>query len=104
RTCGRDHAVQQPRGDGAVWQDLAGDRDGAGDPAGALGAPAMTELTDRVALVTGAAQGIGAAVAETLSGRGAKVAVADVRVDAAVERSAAIDPARTRAVPIEVDV
>jgi 3-oxoacyl-[acyl-carrier protein] reductase len=64
----------------------------------------MTELTGRVALVTGAAQGIGAVVAETLHRAGAKVAVADVRVDAATQTSAAIDPASTRALPIEVDV
>ncbi|HKO25997.1 MAG TPA: SDR family NAD(P)-dependent oxidoreductase [Solirubrobacteraceae bacterium] len=64
----------------------------------------MTELTDRVALVTGAAQGIGAAVAETLFQRGAAVAVADVRVEAARQTSAAIDTAGERAVPVEVDV
>ena len=64
----------------------------------------MTKLTDRVALVTGAAQGIGAAIAETLFLGGAKVAVADVRVDAATATSAAIDSAGTRAVPVEVDV
>lgn len=64
----------------------------------------MSELSGRVALVTGAAQGIGAAVAETLHGRGAKVAVADVRVDAATQTSSAIDPTSTRAVPVEVDV
>jgi 3-oxoacyl-[acyl-carrier protein] reductase len=64
----------------------------------------MTQLTDRVALVTGAAQGIGAAVAETLFRGGAKVAVADVRVEAATQTSAAIDPAGKRAVPVEVDV
>jgi 3-oxoacyl-[acyl-carrier protein] reductase len=64
----------------------------------------MTKLTDRVALVTGAAQGIGAAIAETLFLGGAKVAVADVRVDAATTTSAAIDSAGTRAVPVEVDV
>jgi 3-oxoacyl-[acyl-carrier protein] reductase len=64
----------------------------------------MTELADRVALVTGAAQGIGAAVAETLHRLGAKVAVADVRVDAAAQTSTAIDPAGARALPVEVDV
>jgi 3-oxoacyl-[acyl-carrier protein] reductase len=64
----------------------------------------MTKLTDRVALVTGAAQGIGAAIAETLVLGGATVAVADVRVDAAKQTSAAIDPASTRSLPVEVDV
>jgi 3-oxoacyl-[acyl-carrier protein] reductase len=64
----------------------------------------MSELTDRVALVTGAAQGIGAVVAETLHRGGAKVAVADVRFDAATQTSAAIDPTRARALPVEVDV
>jgi 3-oxoacyl-[acyl-carrier protein] reductase len=64
----------------------------------------VTVLSDRVALVTGAAQGIGAAIAETLHRQGARVAIADVRVDAAAQTSAAIDPASTRAVPVEVDV
>jgi 3-oxoacyl-[acyl-carrier protein] reductase len=64
----------------------------------------MSALPDRVALVTGAAQGIGAVVAETLHRGGAKVAVADVQVDAATQRSAAIDPTSTRALPVEVDV
>jgi 3-oxoacyl-[acyl-carrier protein] reductase len=64
----------------------------------------MTELSGRVALVTGAAQGIGAAVAETLFRRGGAVAVADVQVDLATQTSLAIDPTGTRAVPVEVDV
>jgi 3-oxoacyl-[acyl-carrier protein] reductase len=64
----------------------------------------MTDLTDRVALVTGAAQGIGAAVAETLFREGAKVAVADVQVDLATQTSSAIDPTGTRVVPVDLDV
>jgi 3-oxoacyl-[acyl-carrier protein] reductase len=64
----------------------------------------VTELTDRVALVTGAGQGIGAVVAGTLHRQGAKVAVADIRLDAATQTSAAIDPTRTRCLPVEVDV
>jgi 3-oxoacyl-[acyl-carrier protein] reductase len=64
----------------------------------------MSALNDRVALVTGAAQGIGAAVAETLFRAGARVAVADVRVEASRQTSAAIDPEGMRAVPVEVDV
>ena len=64
----------------------------------------MNALGDRVALVTGAGQGIGAAVAETLHRHGAKVAVADVRVGAATQTSAAIDPTGARSLPVEVDV
>ncbi len=64
----------------------------------------MNELSGRVALITGAAQGIGAAVAETLFRRGAAVAIADVQVDAATRTSSVIDPTSTRVVPVEVDV
>jgi 3-oxoacyl-[acyl-carrier protein] reductase len=64
----------------------------------------MNELSGRVALVTGAAQGIGAVIAATLHRRGAQVAVADVRVDAATQTSEAIDSTSTRAIPVEIDV
>ncbi len=64
----------------------------------------MTALSGRVAMVTGAAQGIGAAIAETLHRDGAKVAIADVRIDAATQTSAAIDSVSVRSLPVEVDV
>jgi NAD(P)-dependent dehydrogenase (short-subunit alcohol dehydrogenase family) len=38
----------------------------------------MTDLNNKVAIVTGAARGIGAAFAEALAGAGARVVVADV--------------------------
>jgi len=44
----------------------------------------MSKLLDqRVAIVTGAAQGIGAAVARAYAAQGAKVAVVDINADAA---------------------
>lgn len=45
-------------------------------------------FADRVAIVTGAASGIGAAIAERLSREGAKVAIADLRVEAAAAAAA----------------
>lgn len=63
-----------------------------------------TELAGKTALVTGAAQGIGAAVARLLAERGASVAVADLNGDAAVATAAAITEAGGTAVGVRVDV
>ncbi|WP_432843321.1 SDR family NAD(P)-dependent oxidoreductase [Dactylosporangium sp. CA-092794] len=50
----------------------------------------MTDFADKVALVTGAGSGIGAACAELLAGRGARVLVADVDLHAATRVAEAI--------------
>lgn len=63
-------------------------------PAGAL-AP----LAGKLAVVTGAAQGIGAEIAATLAGAGARVAVLDVQAARLGEHARAID-----AVPVVVDL
>lgn len=52
----------------------------------------MSDLTGRGALITGGASGIGAAAAELLLRRGARVAIVDVRSDAVAERVAALAP------------
>ena len=62
-------------------------------------------LNDKVAVVTGAAQGIGRAIAETLAQRGAHVVVADLQVEKA-EATAKEIAANTgrRAIAVQVDV
>jgi 3-oxoacyl-[acyl-carrier protein] reductase len=59
---------------------------------------------ERAAFVTGAAQGIGAAVARALHGAGVAVAVADVNAEGAGETAAALDAAGASAAGLEVDV
>jgi 3-oxoacyl-[acyl-carrier protein] reductase len=63
------------------------------------------DLNDKVAVVTGAAQGIGRAIAETLARRGADVVVADLNVEKAEATAKEIgtDTGR-RAIAVEVDV
>ena len=65
----------------------------------------MIALTDKVAVVTGAAQGIGKAIAETLAQCGAHVVLADLQVEKAeaVAKEIAADTGR-RAIAVQVDV
>jgi 3-oxoacyl-[acyl-carrier protein] reductase len=65
----------------------------------------MINLTDKIAVVTGSAQGIGKAIAETLAQCGAHVVVADLRVDKA-ETTAVEIAANTgrKAIAVQVDV
>ncbi|WP_067829215.1 SDR family NAD(P)-dependent oxidoreductase [Nocardia inohanensis] len=66
--------------------------------------PEMLDLTGKVALVTGAGQGIGAATARMLAGQGAAVAVNDYFADRAKESAAAIDRMGGRAYGVQADV
>lgn len=61
-------------------------------------------LSGKVAIVTGAASGIGAGTARVLAAAGAAVVIADVNLDKAEAQAAAIRAARFPAKAIEADV
>ena len=63
-----------------------------------------SDLTGRVAVVTGGASGIGAATVEALAARGAHVAVADVRVDVAEAVAARDRPGQGSVFAVALDV
>jgi 3-oxoacyl-[acyl-carrier protein] reductase len=61
-------------------------------------------LDGKSAIVTGAAQGLGEAIARALAEQGAQVLIADVNADGARTTASAIDPEGERAFAVEVDV
>jgi 3-oxoacyl-[acyl-carrier protein] reductase len=61
-------------------------------------------LADRVALVTGGAQGIGRAICETLARDGASLIVADLNIESATATAESIDEQGGRATAVAVDV
>ena len=64
----------------------------------------MGEIDGQVAIVTGAAQGIGRGIAERLRGEGARVVVADLNEELAGQTAQAIDPAGEHTLAVGVDV
>lgn len=64
----------------------------------------MDTNTVRVAVVTGAARGIGAATAQRLAGDGMAVAVCDLSADACADVVAAIEAGGGRAMAVSMDV
>ena len=64
----------------------------------------ITRLTDRVAIITGSAQGIGRAIAERLAAEGAKVAIADIQEEAARKTAAEIKASGGIALAVKLDV
>lgn len=63
-----------------------------------------SRLAGKVAVVTGAGGGIGAAVSRRFHDAGARVVLADIDVDSATTAAAAIDASTTSAIPIRCDV
>jgi 3-hydroxybutyrate dehydrogenase len=61
-------------------------------------------LRDQVAIVTGAASGIGRAIARAYVLEGAKVAIADLKQDAADRTAAELDPSGASAIGVAMDV
>jgi 2-hydroxycyclohexanecarboxyl-CoA dehydrogenase len=64
----------------------------------------MARLTGKVAIVTGAAQGIGRAIASRLADEGAKVALADIQLDLAENAAAEIRASGASAIAVALDV
>ncbi len=64
----------------------------------------MASLDGKVALITGAASGIGKAIAELYAKNGASVAIADINQAAADAAAAEINAAGGKAIGIEMDV
>jgi 2-hydroxycyclohexanecarboxyl-CoA dehydrogenase len=60
--------------------------------------------TDRVAVVTGAASGMGVAIARTLAARGARVALLDLQGDAVARAAESLRATGARTLGVEVDV
>jgi 3-oxoacyl-[acyl-carrier protein] reductase len=66
---------------------------------------ASGRLDDRVALITGAASGIGRAMAEEFAARGAQIAACDIAADGAeATRAAALEAGAPRAIALTADI
>jgi 3-oxoacyl-[acyl-carrier protein] reductase len=64
----------------------------------------VKRLDERVAIVTGGANGVGAGIATVLAREGARVAIADIDLAAAERLSAKLDAEGAEAIALEVDL
>ena len=64
----------------------------------------MAQLDGKVIIITGAAGGLGSRMSTLMAERGAKIAVADIRLDGAEETVQAVRAAGGQAIAIEVDI
>jgi 3-hydroxybutyrate dehydrogenase len=62
------------------------------------------DMKDKIAVVTGAASGIGKQIATVFFQHGAKVAIADLNLDAAQAAARELDPSGARAMAVAMDV
>jgi NAD(P)-dependent dehydrogenase (short-subunit alcohol dehydrogenase family) len=69
-----------------------------------MDAAALFDLTDRVAVVTGAAGGLGTAICGGLAAYGADIALLDVNAEALGESAAGVQRTGRRALALETDV
>ncbi|BAZ23332.1 3-oxoacyl-[acyl-carrier-protein] reductase like [Kalymmatonema gypsitolerans NIES-4073] len=66
--------------------------------------PSLFDLTDKVAIITGSARGIGRAIAQGLASVGTKVVVADIKAPEAEKTAQMIQAAGGEAIAIPTDV
>ncbi|USG60284.1 SDR family oxidoreductase [Sneathiella marina] len=64
----------------------------------------MRNLDNKVAIVTGGAQGIGAGIVDVLINRGAKIAIVDMQFNSAEKTSACLDQYGMNILPISEDI
>jgi len=64
----------------------------------------MTKLKDKVALVTGSAQGIGKAIAMALAKEGANIVVSDINLDLAIQTAKEIEALGIKTLAIKTNV
>jgi 2-hydroxycyclohexanecarboxyl-CoA dehydrogenase len=64
----------------------------------------LKRLENKIAIITGGAQGIGRAISNRLAAEGASVAIADIQTDAAEKAAAELRNSGARAIAVKLDV